>query len=1017
MKNRMLSLGLILLAMLFATVYLTSCGLRNERINETEETEKEEEKEEENEEEEENGADKQLSSWFQSKGYPDASNLTQKYAAAWEEFQELKKRSPFQQYASRLQGMGNWTHVGPKAFGGRFLCIAINPQTNASGNYTIFAGSAGGGIWKTYVSGIGASAWQPVETNTAVLGVSSMAYHPTDTSILLAGTGESYRIENYSSSPYSSNQVSNIGRNAWKARGTYGVGILRSADAGQTWTQTLIKSQSDLFGIQKIKYHPTINNTVFACATDGLYKSTDAGINWTKIWTGTYCSDILINPSNVNQIVIAAGNVTNNPKGIWRSTDGGTTFTQITAGGFPTPAQYKGFTNFTLLGTAIIASVGVGDNNNDGTYNENEVYRSNDFGVTWAAVTNSNHAKWQSWFAHGVTAFPGSTTKVFMYGVKKFTLTMSGGSGTTGASASVATGAASSSYLTDGSQEGSSAYVHDDVHDVQFAPGSSTIAYWATDGGIFRTSNAGNAAGSITFVSCNGGLYAQQFYPTIAQSQSTANLALGGLQDNGVIRYNGTGWARVIGGDGTTVSFKPNDETIVLGSNDTRGVNRSTNSGASFPTSVMSYLGNIPGGYDDRTAFCSPVVVSPSNNNRWYVGSDNIHVSNDAGATFSGNGTPPGSSYIEALHKPAIAIGVSYSNPDKIYVALSPFAQNLLTDGLYYSPPATIRRSTNAGTSFATVSSSLPDRVVTDFAVSPTNDDSVFVTLSGFGTTHIYVTSNGGSTWDPRGSGLPDVPFNTILIDPSNPQILYAGCDFGIYVSPDRGANWYDFNNNFWDATLVMDLAITPGNKIRAATHGKGIFETTRWDGLVTLPVHFLSFAGTNAGLNNNLKWVVDQESNLSRYEVQRSTDGFNYSMVKQVNARNSAIQTTYTIADPVGQNPSPIYYYRLRSVDHDGSYTYSEVVAIKINEGQKFEVLGNPFAQTLNIRYTTNRTGKLSIALTDLQGRVVRKEELVAGTGTGTYSVSNLSGLTSGMYVVRFNFEGKNTSVKVIKQ
>ena len=79
--------------------------------------------------------------------------------------------------------------------------------------------------------------------------------------------------------------------------------------------------------------------------------------------------------------------------------------------------------------------------------------------------------------------------------------------------------------------------------------------------------------------------------------------------------------------------------------------------------------------------------------------------------------------------------------------------------------------------------------------------------------------------------------------------------------------------------------------------------------------------------------------------------------------------------------------------------------------------MLGNPFAQTLNIRYTTNRTGKLSIALTDLQGRVVRKEELVAGTGTGTYSVSNLSGLTSGMYVVRFNFEGKNTSVKVIKQ
>lgn len=1017
MKNRLLSLALILAAMQLTTLCLTSCGLRNEQYLEREERENEEE---ENEEEEQNGADKQLSSWFQAKGYPDASNLSQKYAAAWVEYQELKKRSPFQQYATRLQGMGNWAHVGPKAFGGRILSLAINPQLNAAGQRTIFAGSAGGGIWKTYVSGIGASAWQPVETNTAVLGVASIVYHPSDTSILLAGTGEVYRTENYSSAPYSSNQVSNIGRNAWKARGTYGVGILRSTDAGQTWTQTIIKSQADLFGIQKIKFHPTIAGTVFACATDGLYKSTDAGATWSLLWSGTYCSDIVINPSNVNEIVIAAGNVTNSPKGVWRSTNAGVSFAQVTSGGFPTAAQYKGSTNFTILGTnTIIASVGVGDIDNNGTYNEREVYRSDDFGINWYSVSNSTHAKWQSWFAHGVTAFPGSTNKIFMFGVKKHVLVMSGTPASTGSLTNIATGAASSSYLVDGSQEGTTGYVHDDVHDVQFVPGSTTTAYWATDGGVFRTTNA-NASPitSMTFVSCNGGLYAQQFYPTIAQSQSTANLAIGGLQDNGVIRYNGTGWARVIGGDGTTVSFKPDNETIVLGSNDTRGVNRSTNSGSTFPTQVMSYLGNIPGGDDDRTAFCSPVVVAPSNTNRWYVGSDNIHVSNDAGVSFSGDvAGVPGTSYIEAFHKPAIAIGVSHTNADLLYVSVSPFAQNLLTDALYYSPPATIRKSTNAGGSFTTVSSGLPDRVVSDFAVSPTNHDSVFVTLSGFGTTHIYVTGNGGSSWTPRGSGLPDLPFNTILIDPSNPQILYAGCDFGIYVSPDRGANWYDFNNNFWDATLVIDLAITPGNRIRAATHGKGIFETTRWDGLVTLPVHILSFSGNNAGYSNNLKWVVDQESNLSKYEIQRSTDGFNYSVVSQVTARNSAVQTSYTISDPVGQNPAPVYYYRLRSVDNDGSYMYSEVVAIKSNDGQKFEVLGNPFSQSLSIRYTTSRTGKLSVSITDLQGRVMRREELIAGAGTGTYTINNLSGLSSGIYVVSFNLDGKNSSIKVLKQ
>lgn len=1005
MKNRFLIFAAAAMILFSSSVLFSSCSSHEK---ENEEYEKEEE------EEEENGADKQLSSWFQAKGYPDATNMTSKYESAWNEFIELKKNSPFNHGHNRTESMGDWTHVGPKAFGGRILSLAINPQVNAGGQRTIFAGSAGGGIWKTYVSGIGASAWQKVQTNTHVLGVSSIVYHPTDTSIILAGTGEVYRTETYTSSPYSSNQVSNIGRNAWKARGTYGVGLLRSTNAGTTWTQVLIKSQSDLFGIQKIKFHPTISGTVFACATDGLYKSTDNGATWSNIWAGTFCSDIVINPSDVTQIVIAAGNVTNNPKGVWRSTNSGATFTQVTGTGFPTASQYKGSTNFTLLSSSIIASVGVGDIDNNGTYNEREIYRSDDFGQTWASVSNSTHAKWQSWFAHGVTAYPGSSTKIFMYGVKKHVLTLSG---TTGTLTNIATGSASSSFLVDGSQEGSTGYVHDDVHEVQFVPGSTTTAYWATDGGVFRTTNA-NASPitNMTFVSCNGGLYAQQFYPTIAQSQVTADLAFGGLQDNGVIRYNGTGWAKAIGGDGTTCTFKPDNENIVLASNDTRGVNRYTVSSSSY-TSVMDYLGNIPNGDDDRTAFCSPVVVAPSNNNRWYVGSDNIHVSSDGGASFSGNGTPPGTAYIEALHKPAIAIGVSYSNPDILYVSVSPFAQNLSTDALYYNPPANVRKSTNAGGAFNTFSTGLPDRIVTDFAVSPTNHDSVFVTLGGFGTTHIYVTGNGGTSWSPRGSGLPNLPFNTILIDPANPQILYAGSDFGVYVSSDRGANWYDFNTGFWDATLVMDLVLTPGNKIRAATHGKGIFEAPKWNGFVVLPVNFKSFTGVNNGNSNDLTWKVDQESNLSRYEVQRSTDGFNYQTIKQVTPRNSPSQSTYKAADLIGSNPSPVYYYRIRSVNLDGTYMYSDIVQIKISNKGKFEVLGNPFNNLMTVRYTIAQTGKLQLSLIDLQGRLMRKEEVMASAGIGTYTINDLSGLTPGIYLLNFDINNTRTTVKVLKQ
>ncbi|HSU28791.1 MAG TPA: hypothetical protein VLJ68_10440 [Chitinophagaceae bacterium] len=1024
MRINSFRLTLYCFAFCFNIAGILSCSSENKHskeYKEERESEEHEERDEEEgeEEEEETGADKQLSSWFWQKAYPDPSNLTQKYQDAWGEFTAIKNRVP-NGHNNRPLGMGNWSFVGPYAFGGRILSLAINPSVNAAGKRTIFAGSSSGGIWKTYVSGVGASAWEHVATGKQVLGVASIIYHPSDSNILLAGTGEVYRVETYSSSPYSTDQVSNLGRNTWKARGTYGVGILRSANAGFTWTQVLVKTQSDLFGIQKIKFEPGSSTVVYACATDGLYKSTDAGVNWSVIWSGTFCNDIIINPSNTQQIVIAAGNVTNNPKGVWRSTNGGTSFTQVTAGGFPTEAQYKGATKFSLLGTGpytIIASVGVGDINNDGTYNEQEVYRSDDFGSTWSACTNSTHAKWQSWFSHGVTGYPSATNKLFMYGVTKHVLTLTG---TTGTVTNIGAGAASTSYLTNGDQEGATDYIHADVHAVEFVPGSTTTAYWATDGGVFRTTNAdASPISNMTFESCNGGLNAQQFFPAIAQSQVSASLVIGGLQDNGVIRYNGTGWAKVISGDGGPSAFKPDDETIILSSTDTRGVKRSTNTGTTYPTQVLTYMGNIPGGHDDRTSFCSPLVVSPNNSSKWYAGSDNIHVSTDAGITFNNNdgaGTPQ-TAYIEALHKPAIAIAVSPSDNTKLYVSVSPFSQNLLTDALYYNPPANIRKSTNSGGSFSTVTGTLPDRIVTDFAISSTFDDSIFVTLGGFNTSHIYVSGDGGGTWTPRSTGLPNLPFNSILIDAVDPKILYAGCDFGVYVSNDRGANWYDFNNGFWDATLVMDLVAAPGNKIRAATHGKGIFEASRWDGLVTLPVTITSFTGLNRGVFNELKWNTEDEYNLSHYDLERSMDGYTFSRIQKIDARNSMAPSSYSYRDQLGSNPAPIYYYRLKSVNIDGSYAYSGIIMIRISSLGKFEVLGNPFVQSISVRYSVPQTGPVEFQLLDTKGSLLRKEKTIAGAGPGNYTMNGLSALPPGIYLLNIDMLENRTVFKVVKR
>ena len=1036
MKNLRLLTSLCIISIAIISIfYIAGKELNEEYENEEEENESE------------SGAGQQLAMWWWSRAYPDPTDITGKYQEGWRQAEALKKNTAAlfkRPVLTRIQGidgiqgtsgvqgtsaLGNWTAFGPKVFGGRILALSINKSLNAGGGRTIFAGSASGGIWRSYTGGIGATAWHPVVTNTPVLGVASIVYHPTDTSTLLAGTGEVYRVETLTNGT-STDQVSNIGRNVWKSRGTYGIGILKTSDAGKTWRNVLPKNSSALFGIQKIKYDPTNSNTVYACATDGLYRSADGGETWSNIWATTYVTDVVINPANNQMLVAAAGNFSNSNKGIYKSTNGGTSFTKVTS---VLPTNFKGSTFlYFATGTTIFASMGSGNTNSSNAYADNEVYRSTDFGATWAVITNSNtssntnHSQFQSWFAHCLAPYPGSagTTKLFMAGVKKYVLKISSATSTTGTVTSIGTGAAlMSTYLAPGASEGTN-YLHDDVHDIQFVPGSSSEAYFATDGGIFRTTNAdATTISNISFSSCNSGLQVQQFYPTLAQSKTNDNLVLGGLQDNNVIRYNGTGWAKVVGGDGGSCLFKTDDETVVLGSRDTRAVYRSINSGSTFGgTPTLSYLGTVPVGYDDRTSFMSPIANTAANSSRIYAASDNFHVSTNSGTSFTYDAVSSMTNYIEDLHKPAIAIGTSATNAEKVYVSVSPFAQNINTDELYYTPPANLFKTTNAvnagkatgKTPFTKITNGLPDRLITDIMVNPASDENVYITLGGFGTQHIYVTTDGGATWTPRGSGLPDVPFNTILIDPVNANIIYAGSDFGVYVSPDKGQNWYDYNNGLWDATYVMDLVVTPAGKLRAATHGKGIFESPLFQ-LTTLPVTTISFTGTARDNNNVLQWRVSEERNLAHYILERSADGGRFEPISNITAKNDERNLSYTFTDV---NAVRSYYYRLKSVNDNGSYTYSTVIYLrKDNVRQGLIVLGNPFQNEINLQISTTGSGKVQLNLYDMKGALLRREE-VAVTGSPLYyTIRNLFRYPSGIYQVEAIFNKQRWAQQLIKR
>lgn len=944
--------------------YQNKISDRHEHLSETYE-------ENEEEEEEQSGAGRQMEMIFQSRAYPDPANLNEKFLNGWQQAMDLRN-------ATTRRGTqalyGSWNPIGPDlTIGGRILSIAIDPNNVNN----LFIGSASGGIWKSTNAG---SSWARVETNQPILGVPAIAFKPGSSSIIIAGTGEVYRAD-----------TSNIGFNVWKARGTYGTGIYRSIDGGVTWTRVMNRLESNLFGVQKIRFNPLNANSVYACTTEGVYKSVDNGATWnaTPILRSTntspvpsklYVSDLVIHPTDSNIMVAAVGNLANTNKGIYRTTNGGTSWTRISSG-LPASTGFDGYIKLENAGAGILyASIGGKD------AGENELYLSTDFGANWIVKSGSHHCEYQFWFSHTLAINPSNTNEVILAGVDMYKYT----------STSTSTNA--------GSQVQIGSTVHSDYHDIKYQPGSSSIFYIAGDGGMYKTTNNGTS-----FTQINNGLSATQFYASIGVSPTDPLLYIGGLQDNGVVRYNGSSWTSVLGGDGGPCAFNPSNGTIAFASNDARRVSRSTNSGSSY-SQVLSSWAFVA---DDRTGFMAPIAVSKSDPNYVYVASDNLHKSTNGGTSWTNTAYGTATNYIEARYKTAITIAVSPTNRDEVYVSTSPFSQK--TDNTFnIVGQPNLLKSTNGGTSFSSIKGTLPDRFVMDMAISTTNDDSIFVALGGYGTSHIYVSGNGGTTWTSTGAGLPDVPFNAILIDPLDPRIIYAGCDLGVYVSPNRGATWFDFSYGMWDVTQVFDLQMTADNQLIAATHGKGVFRGARYSG--PLPVNFLSFSGKANGYKNILEWRVNEESNLSHYEVERSEEGIRYTSVGSVTARNSRSETSYSLSEIVNNGTS--YFYRIKSVNNDGTYKYSNIVHVKRVAKEEIQVLSNPFRTSLDLRITLPQDAAVQFHIYDGNGKLVRKEQAAIAVGGINHSIRNLSTLPAGIYYINAVINNnRRWTQKIVKQ
>ena len=406
-----------------------------------------------------------INDWSAQRAYPYDYVDDQKFL---NEFMLAKNMT---QHAKLSSASSSWESMGPHNRGGRTLSIMTNPQNPN----TVYAGSASGGLWRSYKKGDPYS-WERVVTGYPVLGVNSIAISPTDSNTIIIGTGEVY-----------SYQGSNIGISVRTNRGSFGVGILKSSDGGNTWAKTLNWQYSEQHGVQIIKLNPLNDNTVWAGTSVGTYKSTDGGDSWNIVDSTLMVTDIEINPLDTNQVLIACGNLNSPGNGVYKTNDGGINWQQVN--GIPSPISGKiQICNAPSNPNIIYASVGDGYSTANHSLNNTYLCKSVDAGDNWTVVNNTNYANYQGWFSHDIAVHPNNPNAIICGGVQMY-VSDDGGQSLTG----IGHDHADHHYISYNNNDPDQLYVGNDGGVCKYSVSESSYP------GIFTSWNASNGSRGLMF--------------------------------------------------------------------------------------------------------------------------------------------------------------------------------------------------------------------------------------------------------------------------------------------------------------------------------------------------------------------------------------------------------------------------------------------------------------------------------------------------------------------------------------
>ena len=554
---------------------------------------------------------------------------------------------------------------------------------------------------------------------------------------------------------------------------TYAVGVMKSTDAGITWNTTGMNwNITQGRTVNRLIMHPGNSNILIAAASNGIWRTTNGGTSWTQTQTSGDHKDMEMNPGSPDTIYATSTNV------IRRSVNNGVTWSTV--------STISGVNRIELTVTPANPAIVYALCSKSSDNGFHSFRRSTDRGGAWSVMsTTPNIMGWnttgsdsggQGWYDLALSVSPTNANWVIMGGVNHYHSTNGGANWVLNA------------HWYGG---GGKPYVHADVHYLTFEPGSSSIVYSANDGGIFRSTNLGTSWTDLT-----SGLVISMMYG-ISNNPAVASTVWAGHQDNGTNRLQSGSWSQRIGGDGMwTINSHTNTNTV-YGSLYYGDIQRSTNGGTSF----SQIAGQGVNGITEQGGWVTPYIQDPNNASILFAGYDRVWRTTNGGTSWTvGYAVSGGSGKL-------VAMDMSANNSNVVYSAKGNRIWRNTTD-------------ISAGLPVSTNS-------ITYIKVDPANENRLWVTFSGFTAANkIFRSTDGGSTWTNITHNLPNLPVNCVEYKAGSVEEIYIGTDVGVYLFDPASTSWTAFNTGLPNV-IVRDLKIhVSSGKMRAGTYGRGLWET-----------------------------------------------------------------------------------------------------------------------------------------------------------------------------------------------